>query len=222
MKLIHWVRDYLHAAKGHGLAFLSRKPPAHYLGYIERGKAPIVLIPGIYTKWHFLKAIADPLSNLGHPIYVVDKLGYNTKEIPDAAKLVRELIDEKDLQNIIIIAHSKGGLIGKYLLMKYNKDSRVKKMVAIATPFGGSQLARFIPHRPTKELSPESGVICELGKGKDVNRLIISIFGLFDNHVWPTSSCQLDGATNIQVPVYGHHKILFSKETRDIVLKEAG
>jgi len=221
MKLIHWVRDYLHAAKGHGLAFLSIKPPAHYLGYVKEGMAPIVLIPGIYTKWHFLKAIVDPLSSLGHPIYVVDKLGYNMKEIPHAAKLVRELIDEKNLRNVVIIAHSKGGLIGKYLLAKYNKDSRVRKMIAIATPFGGSCLVHLIPHRAAKELAPESEIVCELGKEKDINRFIVSIFGLFDNHVWPTLSCQLEGAKNIQVPVYGHHKILFSKETLDIVLKEA-
>ncbi len=220
MKLIHWVRDYLHAAKGHGLAFLSRRPPIHYLGYIEEGRAPIVLIPGIYAKWHFLKAIADPLSNLGHPIYIVDKLGYNAREIPDGAKLVQELIDEKNLRNVIIIAHSKGGLIGKYILARHNKDSRVRKMIAIATPFGGSCLAHLIPHRAAKELAPESGIICELNEEKDVNRLIVSIFGLFDNHVWPTLSCQLDGAKNIQVPVYGHHKILFNKETLDMVLKE--
>ncbi|MGC9603276.1 MAG: alpha/beta fold hydrolase [Minisyncoccia bacterium] len=220
MKLVPWVRDYIYAAKGHGLAFLSRKPPAHYLGYIEKGRAPVVLIPGIYTKWHFLKAIADPLSNLGHPIYVVDKLGYNTKGIPDAAKLVRELIDEKNLQNVIIIAHSKGGLVGKYLLAKYNNDSRVRKMIAVATPFGGSRLAHFIPHRSAKELAPESEIIRELEKEENINRLIVSVFGLFDNHVRPTLSCRLEGAKNIQIPVYGHHKILFSRETLKTVLEE--
>jgi len=220
MKLVHWVRDYAYAARGHGLAFLSRKPPAHYLNYVEKGRAPIVLIPGIYTKWHFLKAIADPLSRRGHPIYAIDKLGYNTDEVRNAAKLVRGFIDEKNLQNVIIVAHSKGGLIGKYLLVRYNEDSRVRKMIAIATPFGGSCLVHLIPHRAAKELAPESEIVHELKNEKDVNRSIVSIFGLFDNHVWPTSSCRLDGAKNIQLPVYGHHKILFSKETRDIVFRE--
>ncbi|MGC9611194.1 MAG: hypothetical protein ABSE68_03200, partial [Minisyncoccia bacterium] len=103
---------------------------------------------------------------------------------------------------------------------KYNDNLRIKRMIAIATPFGGSHLAHFIPHRAAKELTPESEIIHELNKEKDVNRFIVSIFGLLDNHVWPTSSCQLEGAKNIQVPVYGHHKILFSEETRDIILKE--
>jgi pimeloyl-ACP methyl ester carboxylesterase len=220
MNLSQWIRDYAYAAKGHGLSFLLRKPPAHYLGYREAGRVPVVLIPGIYNKWHSLKAIADVLSHRGHPVYVVDKLRFNTREIHHAAKLVRELLEEENLQNVIIIAHSKGGLIGKYLLSKYNNDHRVKKLIAIATPFGGSHIVHFLFHRATKELAPGSKIIDELSKEKKINQSIVSIFGLSDNHVWPTLSCELEGATNIQVSVHGHHKILFNKETQNIILKE--
>ncbi|MFY9462258.1 MAG: alpha/beta fold hydrolase [Candidatus Sungiibacteriota bacterium] len=219
-KLWHWTHDYLYALHTQSNAFIYRKPPEHYLGYIVENKRPVILIPGVYEKWHFLKALADPLSLKGHPIYALEHLGYNTKEVHHSAKLVRELIEEKDLYNVIILAHSKGGLIGKHLLAFDNKDGRVKKMIAIAAPFGGSHIVRFITHKSFREFRPEHETIKKLQEQKGVNHKIISIFGIFDNHVWPTSSSVIEGGKNIQINCHGHHKILFDKHVRDIVLRE--
>ena len=219
-KLAKWVEDYLYMAKGH--AFMFHKTPKHYLGHVIENKLPVILIPGVTTKWQFLKAVADPISLKGHPVYVVEKLGYNIKSIDDSAKLVRELIDEKDLHNVIVIAHSKGGLIAEYLLTFHNEDNRVKKAITIATPFLGSHAVRFLPGKVFKELSPESEMIKKLNADTAINHKIVSIYGEYDNHVWPTGNCRLEGAKNIQVNVFGHHKILFNKEVHKIVLDEVG
>ncbi|MBI4114904.1 MAG: alpha/beta fold hydrolase [Candidatus Niyogibacteria bacterium] len=219
-KAAYWVHDYLYALHMHSHAFLIRKQPGHYLGHVKEGKTPIVLIPGVYGKWNFLKAFADPLSRAGHPMYVLEHLGYNAKEIHHSAKLVRELIDEKKLHNVIILAHSKGGLIGKHVLAFDNVDDRVKKVIAIATPWKGSNIVKIFRHKSFTELHPESEIIKKLHAQNHVNHKIVSIFSEFDNHVWPTESCRLEGAKNIQVEVWGHHKILFNRNVRDIVIKE--
>ncbi len=221
-KVGHWVRDYLRAIHGHSLVFIHRNPPRHYLGHIVEGKNPIILIPGVFEKWHFLKAIADSLSLRGHPIYVLEHIGYNTKEIHHTAKSIREFIDKEKLKDVIIIAHSKGGLIGKHLLNFHNKDEKIKKVIAIASPFAGSHITKFIPHRAIMELSPHSQIVKELNEKKEFNHKIVSIFGLFDNHVWPESSCRLEGAKNIEVHTHGHHKILFDKKVHDIIASEIG
>lgn len=215
---ISWVRDYFHLAKGH--SFMFRQPPKHYLGHIVEGKTPVILIPGVYSKWQFLKAVADPISLRGHPIYVVERLGYNTNAIDDSARLVRELIDKENLYDVTIVAHSKGGLIAEYLLTYNNQDGRVAKVIAIATPFLGSRAVKFLPGKAFKELHPESEVIKKLNSENDINHKIVSIFGKHDNHVWPTENCRLVEAKNIQVNIHGHHKILFSKQVHDIVLRE--
>lgn len=199
---------------------MFHKPPKHYLGYVIENKSPVILIPGVTTKWQFLKAVADPISLKGHPVYVVESLGYNTKAIDESAKLVRELIDEKDLRDVIVVAHSKGGLIAEYLITYHNQDERVKKVIAIATPFLGSHAVRFLPGKVFQELNPESEMIKKLNSSNEINHKIVSIYGEFDNHVWPTGNCRLEGAKNIQVNVFGHHKILFSKEVHKIVLGE--
>ncbi len=218
--LHHWIRDYFYAFHRQGFSFLYTKPPSHYLGYILENKNPIILIPGLFEKWYFMKEIADPLSLLGHPIYVLENLGYNTDEIHKAANLVNELINDKKLENIIIIAHSKGGIIAKDILVSFNKDKKVKKVITIATPFGGSGIIKYLPHKNLKELSPQSEIIKKLSKEKEVNKKIISIFGTFDNHVWPETSSYLEGAKNIQIKEYGHHKILSNKEVLEIILFE--
>jgi len=218
-KLGYWTRDYLYAIHKQGQDFLFRKPPRHYLDYINEDKSPIVLIPGLFEKWHFLQAIADPLSLKGHPVYVLDHLEYNSKEIPHSAKLVQEFIDAKNLKGVVLITHSKGGLIGKYLVTFYDKNERVKKLITVATPFNGSAITKFFRQKAIKELSPDSDIIKELHKEKEPNRKVTSIYGVFDNHIWPESSCHLEGAENIQVEAHGHHKILNNGRVIDIVMR---
>ncbi len=215
IKLKHWIKDYIHALNRHKDSFLYRNPPEHYLGFIKTNLPSIIIIPGVLEKWHFLKSIADPLSIKGYAIYVMEN-GYNTQSIKSSAKLIGRLISQEKLKNVIIIAHSKGGLIGKQVLLN-DKHKRVKKLIAIATPFEGSKIVKLLPHKVFKELSPESKQIFELKKARAINKKITSIYGKFDNHVWPETSSVLEGAENIQINAYGHHKILANKKLLQII-----
>lgn len=214
-KVLYWFSDYAHVARGWSSMYIHRNPPKHYLGHIVEGKAPVILIPGITNRWGFMKKLGDRISLEGHPVYIVPRLGYNLVDIPTAAKIVQEVINENKLEDVIIVAHSKGGLIGEYLL---TCDKRIKKLIAVATPFYGSHLAKFFKLKAFKELSPESKIITELNLNEEVNKRIISLVPVFDNHVWHQSGSFLKGAKNIKVEVSGHHKILFSGQVADQIL----
>ena len=216
--IAYWIKDYVHALKMYMQTFTHKDAPEHYLGYIDTAKVPVILIPGVNNKWHFLKKIADDISAIGHPVHVIKELGHNRIEINASAKIVRQMIDDNDMRNVIILAHSKGGLIGKEVLLNYNHDQRVIKMIAIASPFQGSTMASFVPDKAIKELSPASSIVQTQNKSVEVNKAIISIYGMYDNHVWPTESSVLQGAENIQINTYGHHQILSSEETKAVVL----
>lgn len=219
-KLWYWISDYVHGLWGLFHMAWYNNPPDHYLGFIVPNRDPVILIPGILGTWPFLKTLGDAVSKRGHPVYIVRELGYNTKDIHDSTCPIRALIRRYDLRNVILIAHSKGGLIGKHLLAFHNEEKRVKKLIAIATPFAGSKLARLVPTRAFHELLPESENIRELQKNMDANKHIVSIFGTFDNHVWPNESSRLEGAKNVQLPTYGHHRILFDTEMQEAVMQE--
>lgn len=215
-----WIQDYVFALNKQGHAFIFRNPPEHYLGHVNEHRSPIILIPGIYEKWHFLKTIADPLSLAGHPVYVVKSLDYNLKSIPDSAAIIRALIEEEDLKNVTLIAHSKGGLIGKWLLAFQNQDKRIRKLIAIATPFSGSRIVEYVPHAPAKEIHPKSDIIRKLQLETNVNQDIVSICGISDGHLWPETSCYLEGAQNVKVAAHGHHKVLAHPETLRCIHEE--
>jgi len=104
----YWIKDYAHALKMYMQTFTHKDAPEHYLGYVDTTKVPVILIPGVNTKWHFMKKIADDISKLGHPVHVIKELGHNRLEISVSAKIVRSCIDDKDLHNAMILAHSKG------------------------------------------------------------------------------------------------------------------
>ena len=239
-----WIVDYFHVLRGGLLMAMYKNPPKHYLGYILPGKAPVILIPGILNKWSFMKKLGDRISLAGHPVYVVPELEYNLYSIPTSAKKLRAIVahviprmshiipnlrlgskfindslEKHTINGAILVAHSKGGLIGKYLLAHNNQDHRVKGMVAIATPFAGSSLAKIISRESFKELRIDSEIVRDLESHTAINQQIISVIPEFDNHVWAEKGSYLDGAENIMVHVSGHHKVLFDKRVQEKVLE---
>ena len=219
-KIIGWIKDYAYLFSTKAFTYFKHAPPKHYLGYIKEGKVPVIILPGLSLRWAFYKSIADHISLLGHPVYIIPKLGNNFRDLPSSAKKVREVIKENNLKNVIIVAHSKGGLIGKYLLLHEDSDKRIKGVIAIATPFHGSSIAKLIPHSSFKELSPDSKIIRYLENHSEVNKKIVSIIPSYDNHIWHPQGSYLEGAKkNINVEVFGHHLLLNDKKVWNHVIE---
>src|SRR5690606_25865243 len=89
-----------------------------------------------------------------HPVHVVTGLGRNRMAVPDGAVAAARYLRENDLRGVIIVAHSKGGLIGKHLMTLEDPEGRVARLIAIATPFAGSRYARFLPGRTIRAFLP--------------------------------------------------------------------
>jgi triacylglycerol lipase len=167
---------------------------------------PILLLPGVYETWHFLEPIGEHLHRLGHPVHVVPSFGRNLRPIGEMAALAVDYLDEQRLTNVAIVAHSKGGLIGKTLMMADTSSSTVTSMVAINTPFGGSDYAHLVPIRTLREFVPTHETIVTLAANAAVNAHITSIYSSWDPII-PNGSV-LEGATNIELAVTGHFRIL--------------
>ncbi len=204
-----WFLDYLYVAVKQVQAFVFRVDPATFR---NRGAArkPVLLIPGIYETWQFMTPVAELLRDRGHPIHVVTGLGWNTSTIRDSADLVAAYLEEQDLRRVLLVAHSKGGLIGKYTMLRRDPNARIEAMVAIATPFAGSIYARYALTRSIRDFSPADTTLRMLGEHLDVNRRITSISPSFDPHI-PAGS-RLDGAVNVMLKAAGHFRIFGTRE----------
>ncbi|WP_210478836.1 triacylglycerol lipase [Naasia sp. SYSU D00948] len=204
-----WLLDYLYVAVKQVQAFVVRVDPATYRSPAALGR-PVLLIPGIYETWQFMRPVAELLRDRGHPIHVVTGLGWNTSTIRDSADLVAAYLEEADLRGVTLVAHSKGGLIGKYTMLRRDPEGRIDRMVAIATPFSGSIYARYALTRSIRDFSPADTTLRMLGEHLDVNRRITSIEPSFDPHI-PGGS-RLDGAVNVRLRAAGHFRIFGTAE----------
>lgn len=198
-----WTSDYAYAVNRQARAAVA-KDDASVLQSGDR--APLVVIPGVYEPWKFLLPLIARAHERGYPIHVVESLNFNLQPVVDSAAHVAEYLESHDLKEAIILAHSKGGLIGKYVMTQPIGQRRVRGMLAVATPFGGSVYARFVLAPTLRIFSPEDATIVALASEEDVNARIVSVYGAFDPHI-PAGS-ELAGAKNVELDTGGHFRIL--------------
>ena len=199
-----WASDYAYVAYWQIRNFLLRRDPFAYLHPEGPQRAPVVLIPGVYENWQFLRPLADYLFERGHPVHTVAPLGYNRGVIEDAAVLVERYLAEKDLRGVLVVAHSKGGLIGKQLMTLPEGSLRVARMIAVNTPFSGSVYANLFPLASIRVFSPRDPFLQRLLRNEEVNARITSVYSSFDPHI-PAGS-HLTGARNVQLESMGHFR----------------
>jgi pimeloyl-ACP methyl ester carboxylesterase len=172
--------------------------------------APVLLIPGVYETWQFMRPVGDYLHGLGHPVHALAELGYNRKSIAATAALAQSYLDANDLHDVILIGHSKGGIIGKHMMVADDVSGRIAQLIAVNSPFAGSSLARFAPNPALRVFDPRNELIVTLAGNVDINARITSIYSRLDPII-PGGS-RLDGATNIELPMVGHFTPLGSPD----------
>lgn len=203
-----WTLDYAYAIYWQLQGALFRGTPDHYLS-AEATKQPVLLLPGVYEPWQFLRPLADHLRGNGHPVHVVPALGRNVQTVTASADVVTGFLAEHDLREVVVVAHSKGGLIGKMAMLR-DDDGRIDRMFAIATPFSGSVYARYLVGGVLRAFSPGDATLRSLSAQLEVNSRITSAWAEFDPHI-PGGS-RLDGATNVVIPTGGHFRVMGSPQ----------
>ncbi|MFT4232703.1 MAG: alpha/beta hydrolase [Leucobacter sp.] len=212
-----WAADYAYAGWWQLHAVLFRPDPR---GFLDGERAAIVVIPGVYEPWRFMLPLIRELHGRGHPVHVLDPLRDNRGTVEAGARIVDAYLAAHGLEDAVIVAHSKGGLIGKHVMAFGAGAPRIRAMVAIATPFGGSRYARFLLSRTLRSFSPRDATLLRLAGAVEVNARIVSVFPRFDPHI-PEGS-ELAGARNVRVETGGHFRILAHPRTRAICAAVAG
>jgi hypothetical protein len=180
-------------------------------------KGHVLLIQGWTADITYLIDVGNFINSKGYKVHWVDELGTNTMPVEEGAKLVEKYLVKNQLNNVTVIAHSKGGLVAKYVMDFSKHGQRLDKVYAIATGFGGTLWSKIIKHDNCEEMAADSAMIKKLQAETKNNKKIISIFPKVDNHIIPGSSSMLTGAKNIQIDIVGHTRILESPELLKIL-----
>ena len=197
-----WIADYAYAGYWQVRAAFDRSDPS---SFASGRAARIVVLPGVYETWRFLQPLVVAMHARGHPVHIVDALHRNERPVAEMAAVVAAFLEERGLEDVILVAHSKGGLAGK-AVMTGPAGTRVRSMLAIAAPFGGSRYARLMLSRTLRAFSPRDPSIVDLAQQLTVNERIVSVYAAFDPHI-PEGS-ELAGAKNVRLETGGHFRIL--------------
>lgn len=213
LNVIFWWMDYFYVTRMQIKSAFGRKKPEDYR---TKGGEPVLIIPGIYENWRFMQPVAKLLHSKGYDVHVLTGLGYNRGTIEKMALVAKKYLKENNLKNISIVAHSKGGLIGKHLLTITQEPKIIRTLIAINTPFSGSKYAYFFLLPSLRIFTPNSPTLALLNKNSEVNKYITSIYAVFDPHI-PGGS-YLKGARNIQLDTHGHFRVLAGRKVHAAVL----
>jgi triacylglycerol lipase len=192
------------------------KQATHHFGpdpverYPGGDRAPVLLLPGVYETWQFLRPVADLLYGLGHPIHTLRELGYNRRHIGASATLAQAYLDANELRGVILLGHSKGGIIGKRMMVADDAAGRIAHLIAVCSPFGGSSLARLAPNPALRAFHPRNALLLELAREQTVNARITSFYPRLDPLI-PGGS-RLEGAENVELSMVGHFRPLTSPQ----------
>jgi hypothetical protein len=202
-----WWLDYVYAGWQQARSLFRRHPP-HRFSEGDAALPTIVLLPGVYETWLFLEPLARRLNARGYRVVAVPELSFNRMPVLRSAEVVGAALGRHSAENgnteFLLLAHSKGGLIGKKLLL--SGHPRLVGMVAVATPFSGSSYAQFLPSATLRAFSPHDEVLMELLTQQHVNERIVSIYAEFDPHI-PAKSA-IEGGQNVELPINGHFMLL--------------
>ncbi|WP_313823214.1 alpha/beta hydrolase [Citricoccus sp.] len=216
VNLAAWIRDYVYALRRQAAGVAHRYDPQAYR-QSGTGQPAVVLIPGIYESWTFMLPVADALRENGFDVHAVTDLRYNGGTIEEMADLVDKYLRRERVGRCVLVAHSKGGLVGKLLLAHHHEGGAIRGLVAVNTPFTGSPLARLLPLPALRVFLPNSPELAELSASSHVDRDIVSIYGRFDPHI-PGGSC-LEGAHNMQLGTRGHFLPLGDRRVHAAILE---
>lgn len=118
-------------------------------------KYPIILVHGVALReGRAFKAfgnIGKVLKKTGFRVYTANTDGFGTIE-NNAEQLkayIRTVLEKEQCEKVNLVAHSKGGLDSKYMLLRLGMNDKVASLTTLSTPHGGAKIASWIYGLPT-------------------------------------------------------------------------
>ena len=135
---------------------------------------------------------------------------------------LEELRRERGYEDFDVVAHSLGGLVARCCMRMHEGDHRIRRLVTLGTPHGGSELWRFSMYAPGRQLRPGGEFLRTLDEaGLPPGVEAWAIASDFDELVIPNANARWEapGVTNIAVENLGHARMIFSGEVHDHIRK---
>ena len=138
---------------------------------LRSAELPVVLVQGFGCNRGVLGPLAQRIrSSLGCATLCLTP-GLGIGDIRDTGMDLLEAIEAATsrcgFERVDVVAHSMGGLVATYMLKCLDHGHRVRRVVALGTPFGGASGARLV-----SLLGPLGGALAQIAPGSRLLRLL--------------------------------------------------
>ncbi len=195
---------------------LEGLPPAQrglLVGDVVAAGTPIVLVHGVMDNRSIFTVLRRGLHRRGFGSTYALNYSPLTDDIRSVAvrlgDLVEEVCEETGHDQVHVIGHSMGGLIGRYLVQRLGGDQRVHTLVTLGTPHQGTLPAHLVPLTVARQMRIGGDLITELDEPAPGCRTrILAVWSDIDQLVIPQPNAQVLhpdlNARNMLVRGVGH------------------
>ncbi|MFH8488113.1 lipase family alpha/beta hydrolase [Streptomyces longisporoflavus] len=189
-------------------------PPPDAPRLPAESRPPVVLLHGFIDNRSVFVLLRRSLAQ--HGGQHVESLNYSplTCDIRTAAELlgrhIEEICERTGHHQVDIVGHSLGGLIARYYAQRLGGDARVRTLVTLGTPHGGTRVVPLADAHPiVRQMRPGSDVIEELREpAPDCRTRFVSFWSDLDQLMAPLETACVDHpdliAQNVRVSGIGH------------------
>lgn len=131
------------------------------------------------------------------------------------AKSLARIVDRiAKCKRVHLIGHSLGGLVARWYVQELGGHERVAQTISLASPFGGTEIARRFPILVGRELSRESPLLARLrSRAHEHDVPHTSIVADDDTMIVPRESAIFPRGDVVVLPNRGHNSLLFDAES---------
>ena len=197
----------------HSLEGLPPTQRGLLVGDIVAAGTPIVLVHGIFDNRSIFTLLRRGLHRRGFGSTYALNYSPWTDDIRSMAArlgdLVAQVCDETGHEQVHVIGHSMGGLIGRYLVQRMGGDDLVHTLVTLGTPHSGTLPAHVVPLELARQMRIGGALINELAEPAPWCRTrMLVIWSDIDQLVIPQAHGRLDHpdlkARNVLIRGVGH------------------
>ena len=202
------------------LGWLPEKLPSGQVGDNER---VVILLHGLFQNRSCLFWLAHRLRRAGFR----HVCSINTPPWRDLETLTEILVRKVDelrlthkVEQVDLVGHSMGGMIGRNFVQHRGGSSKVRRLVTLGTPHQGSKLAPFALSKMGRSLQPGSTFLQKFNRGVlPESTLVTTIYSRHDNIVLPVDNARIKGVPAVELDGMGHTALLFHPRALQAVIE---
>ena len=188
---------------------------------VGTGRPPLLLIHGYSCSravWWYLRKRLEAAGWTVATINLEPCYASIESYVEPVSRRIDEVLSVTGAKQLILIGHSMGGLVARAYLRRHG-TAKVDRLVTLAAPHSGSELARIAIGENARQMTPENAWLKALAN-EELLFNTVTIYSPHDNYVMPQSNQAFAGAQSRTIDGLGHLSMLFSPRAATVLLEE--